>query len=373
MAAEGSDSVHLTVLQRRDIVVIGASAGGVEALRQLVSGLPPGLPAAVFVVVHIPPHMGSVLPELLARSGPLPAAHAQDGEEVRPGRIYVAPPDRHLLLSPGTVRLSAGPRENHSRPAADPLFRSAALSYGPRVAGVVLSGALSDGCAGLWEIKRRGGLAIVQDPGDALYPSMPHSAIDQVPVDHVLPAADIPRLIARLARPTAHDMVQSSTATDWQPMERANGAPEGTGRMGEINRAQMLDEKPGEAEVKRDQAEQMSGQRDGAVTVYVCPECGGTLWQANAGNILQFRCHVGHVYGGSDLLEGYTTEMERSLWWAIRTLRDKANLFRQIAENARERGAVREAERYDAKARKDDEHAETIIGMVEMASTNRSP
>lgn len=348
-----------------DIIVIGASAGGLEALTRLVAGLPSDLPAAVFVVVHIPPHVRSVLPELLTHAGSLPAAHARDGEPVRYGRIYVAPPDRHLILLPAAVSLSAGPRENHARPAVDPLFRSAATAYGQRVIGVVLSGALSDGTAGLWEVKQRGGIAVVQDPGDAVYPAMPHSAMDQVPVDHVLPAAQIPDLLVRL---TSARVQQGG---EEEPEEAAPG--EGGHTMVGEHQQPRGDEKPGSDAVDRDTAAQVSGKRDGAVTVYVCPDCGGTLWQVNAGMIPRFRCHVGHVYGGEDLLEGYTSEAERTLWCAIRTLRDKANLTRQFARSARGRGAAEAADCYEEKARLDDEHAAAIERMLAAAATiNRS-
>jgi len=176
-----------------DIIVVGASAGGVDALTQLVRGLPADLPAAVFVVVHVPAHGPSVLPRILSRSGPLPATHPQDGQAIRTGRIYVAPPDYHLLVKNGYVRLTRGPRENKHRPSVDSLFRTAARTYGPRVVGVVLSGVLDDGTAGLAAIKLAGGIAAVQHPDDALYPGMPQSALNNVAVDHALPAANCRR------------------------------------------------------------------------------------------------------------------------------------------------------------------------------------
>src|SRR5919202_4143414 len=188
-----------------DVIVVGASAGGLEALREVVATLPPALPAAVCVVWHMSAESPGLLPEILERAGPLPAAHPEDGEPLQPGRIAVAPPDRHLLLEPGYVRLTRGPKENHFRPAIDPLFRSAAAAYGPRVIGVVLSGALDDGTAGLWTIKDRGGLAVVQDPDDALFAAMPRSALENVDVDARRPVAELGPVLAVLAQHPAKD------------------------------------------------------------------------------------------------------------------------------------------------------------------------
>jgi two-component system chemotaxis response regulator CheB len=191
----------------RDIVVMGASAGGVEALQRVVAGFPLDLRAAVFVVMHVTAEGTSALPAILHRAGPLPAHHAINGESISYGRIYVAPPDYHLLLRDGVVRVVHGPRENRSRPAVDPLFRSAAIAYGERVIGVVLSGALDDGTAGLYSVKARSGLAIVQDPEDATVPGMPQSAMDYVSVDHIRPAAEIGTLIDALTREQVTDRV----------------------------------------------------------------------------------------------------------------------------------------------------------------------
>ena len=184
----------------RDIIVVGASTGGVEALSTLVAGLPEDFPAAVFSVIHFPPQARSVLPRILSKAGLLPAKHAVDGEPIRSGQIFVARPDYHLMLEWERVRVVHGPRENRCRPAVDPLFRSAARAYGPRVIGVVLTGALDDGTAGLLAVKSQGGVAVVQDPEDALVPGMPSSALRYVDVDHCLPLSEIPALLSKVVR-----------------------------------------------------------------------------------------------------------------------------------------------------------------------------
>lgn len=210
-------------MPHRDVVVVGASAGGVEALRELVHGLPADLPASVLVVRHVPPESQSALPRILARSGPLPAAHALDGEELRPARIYVAPADFHMLVEDGRIRLVRGPRENLHRPAVDPLFRSAAAAYGRRVVGVVLTGALDDGTAGLATIKRCGGVAVVQDPADATFSSMPASALRNVRVDHSVPLAGIAPLLDRLVREPLPDVPAAPSSPGGQDRDRNGG------------------------------------------------------------------------------------------------------------------------------------------------------
>ena len=182
----------------KDIIVIGASAGGVEALKVLVGELSATLPASIFIVMHTSPYSPSILPEILSRSGALPASHAVDGERIHRSNIYVAPPNHHLLLEPEIVRVTQGPKENHARPAIDPLFRSAALAYGSRVIGVILTGGLDDGSSGLWTVKKLGGIAIVQDPQDAVIPSMPQSAMRQVKVDYCFPIRKIATLLVQL-------------------------------------------------------------------------------------------------------------------------------------------------------------------------------
>src|SRR5437660_7499134 len=209
--AETTQPAQQKARAHRDIIVIGASAGGVAALQEVVARLPEDLPATVLIVVHVPAWYPSVLPKILSRAGPLRASHARDGEAIECGRIYVAPPDHHLLISDGRLRLARGPRENHNRPAIDPLFRSAADAFGARVIGVVLSGSLGDGTAGLQAVKTAGGVAAVQDPSEAAFPDMPASALAWVKMDHCAAIEDIGPLLARLVSEEVVEMPELST------------------------------------------------------------------------------------------------------------------------------------------------------------------
>jgi two-component system chemotaxis response regulator CheB len=328
-------------MPHHDIIVIGGSAGGIEALRTLVSGLPPDLPAALFVAVHVPPYSVSRLPEVLSRAGPLPATHAADGESIQPGHIYVAPPDRHLLVRPRWIALSRGPRENHSRPAIDPLFRSAARAYGSRVIGVVLSGALYDGSMGLLAVKTRGGIAIVQDPREAVVDSMPRSALKLVEADYVLAAADIASVLNEW-------VVRSSLEQGGEPV---------------TDRDERL-----QSVMKQDFVEQAQDGRAEETTVYTCPECGGVLWQDGAGRQVAFRCHVGHAYAPEILLSHKSEEFESALWASLRLLKEKATLTRQLATRSRAGGNGRNEEithRIEEQAELDEQYARTIQELLE--------
>lgn len=328
-------------MAHHDIVVLGASAGGVSALMALVSGLPEDLPATLFVVVHVPPYAVSRLPEILCRAGPLSAIHAIEGMPTRAGQIIVAPPDRHLLVRQGRVELSRGPRENHSRPAIDPLFRSAARVYGPRVIGVVLSGALYDGSVGLMAVKMRGGVAIVQDPQEAVIDSMPRTALRLVEADYVLGAAEIASVISDLARTTVE--------------ERRGTA------MTEID-------EPLEAVIASDFAEQAHDQRAEETTVYTCPDCGGVLWQDGTGARLSFRCHVGHAYAPEILLSQKADEFEAALRSSLRLLREKATLTRQLASRTRASGSGgngKVSDHFEEQARLEERYARTIEEILE--------
>jgi two-component system chemotaxis response regulator CheB len=233
-------------MPNHDVIVIGASAGGVEALRTIASGLPADLPATILVVLHMSREGSGLLAPLIDRAGPLRAVQPSDGDRLEKGRIVVARPDHHLVLQDGHVRVMRGPKENRARPAVDPLFRSAALAYGPRVVGVVLTGSLDDGAAGLAAIKRRGGLAVVQDPRDALFPSMPRSALHAVRADHVVPVSEMAALLARAA---------------------ASPAGSGPGPDDETLRV----------EVAMSAGEPEDIDKLGAQSPYSCPECGGVL------------------------------------------------------------------------------------------------
>lgn len=290
---------------RKDIVVIGTSSGGIDALRSIASRLPKDFAAAIFAVMHTSANSPGVLAPLLSRSGPLPATCVRHQESIHQGRIYVPAPDHHLVVEPGIVRATRGPKENRFRPAIDPLFRSAANAYGARVVGVVLTGGLDDGTAGLRVVKQLGGIAVVQDPDDALYPSMPRSALKHVEVDHCVPLAEIPGLLTRLMR---------------EPAEQKGGV-----------------EMPEEIRIEVDIAKESNAIAAGVFKLgtpsnYACPECHGVLLQLKEQGLLRFRCHTGHAYSAESLLEEMRERTEASLWNALRGIEETVLLMRSLAE-----------------------------------------
>jgi len=290
------------------VTVIGTSAGGIEALQKFARGLPGDFPVPIFVVMHVSPE-GSVLPEILTRAGALPAHHPKDGEKIEAGRIYVAPPDFHMTVHDHRVRVIRGPRENRHRPAIDPLFKSAAAAYGRGAVGVVLTGLLDDGTAGLKAIKRHGGTAIVQDPKDALYTGMPLSAIERVAIDYVVPLADLPALLNRLAHEGADQISLLKDRED--TME--------TTEFAEFDISTIRKEP------------------DGMPAGLSCPDCHGTLWENKEDNLITFRCRTGHSYTPAHLVAGQAESSEISLWETLRGIEEQAALFRHLAEGARER------------------------------------
>jgi two-component system, chemotaxis family, protein-glutamate methylesterase/glutaminase len=320
-----------------DIIVIGSSAGGVDALTRLCAALPADFPASVFVTQHLSPSAKSVLPQLLDRAGPLPALSAVEGQAIEPGHVYVAPPDHHLLLREGRMLIRRGPHENRTRPAVNALFRSAALAYGSRVIGVVLTGLLDDGTEGLIAIKAAGGLSLVQDPADAEWPSMPKNAVARDHVDHVATIAGIADLLVRLAHEEAGPSIP---LPDEYRVEDSIAAQEFAVTEAEI-------ETPGEP------------------SHLSCPDCGGVLNQISAGDELRFRCQVGHAFTPLGLAEAQSEELERALGVAVRTHRDRIRLFTQMGENAEARGLAHAARRWHS-AR---DESEQMIAVLEQATT----
>lgn len=323
-AASANERSTSQVQNGHDIIVVGASTGGVEALTQLMYALPDDLPASVFVVLHISPQATSHLPQILSRSGALRAIHPTDGAPIRPGRIYVAPPDLHLMVEPGRVRLVRGPRENRNRPAVDPLFRSAALAYGPRVIGTVLTGALDDGTAGLQTIKQRGGIAVVQDPKDALIPSMPESALQYVDVDYCLPLAKIGPMLARLAGESAPDGAQFPVSRELTYETRV---------------------------VRMDNEVLSTTKQPGTLVGFTCPECGGPIYELRDGELVRYRCRVGHSFTGESMLAGQSEALEDALWNAYNTLQESALVAERMATDAHRRGHKHVAARLDERTR----------------------
>jgi two-component system chemotaxis response regulator CheB len=331
---------HFLLEAERDIVVIGASAGGVEAVASLVEALPRDLAAAVFVVVHFPPHTTSVLPRIITRRGGMTAMHPEDGTPIELGCVYVAPPDRHLLVEQGHVRLVRGPRENGARPAVDPLFRSAARAYGARVIGVILTGNLDDGTAGLMAVRSAGGLTIVQDPDDALYAGMPSSALRHVQADHVAPLGEIAGLLVR----RVGEMV-----------ELKGGGP-------------VAQRQNREVEISEMDPEAVESPRAGAPSGYACPECHGVLWEVDEGGLLRFRCRVGHAYSIENLLAAQGSSMDAALWAAYRALEERAALTARMGARMEERGQASLAQRYNEQTRETLQRAELIRRVLLMNS-----
>jgi two-component system, chemotaxis family, protein-glutamate methylesterase/glutaminase len=266
-------------MPKQDIMVIGTSAGGVEALQVVAAGLPANLPASVFVVLHIGTGINgqSYLPEILTKAGPLPAVRPRDGEAIQHGKVYVAPPDHHLLVMPGHVRLSHGPEENRTRPAINPLFRSAAAAYGERVTGVILTGSLDDGVAGLADIKRQGGVAVAEDPTTALFSSMPYNATLKVEMDFVVPLPEIAEVVSTLA------VTERSSMKNEEPMEKI-------------------------------------------LSHLTCPECRGPLSKERQGKIVEYRCRVGHVFSPLAMAQEHRDTVERSLWMSVLALEEAAEI-----------------------------------------------
>lgn len=320
----------------RDVIVIGASAGGVQALTKLVTNFRADLPAAVFIVLHVSANVPSLLPGILARESKLRVAHAIDGEPIERGRICVAPPDHHLIIENDHARLVHGPKENLHRPSIDTLFRSAARWAGPRVIGVVLTGARDDGTAGMRAIKQRGGIAIVQDPLEAPFPSMPMSVMQEINVDYSLPLREIPELLSRLSRETVADE-------------------------GEVPMPDEVEIEARIAEQTMESAELIASiERLGKVSKLTCPDCHGALWEINDEKLLRYRCHVGHAFSAEALREGQSQMLEVALWSAVRALEEQMILAKRIGERARRANQLKAAKSFERRAQEAEEHSSMI-------------
>jgi two-component system chemotaxis response regulator CheB len=314
------------------VIAIGASAGGIEALHRLMRELPEDLAAAICLVLHIPASSRSLLAEIINRQTPLPVASAVDGATLRAGHVYVAPPDCHLRVAGGRVRLDRGPKENGVRPAIDPLFRSVADEYGPRGMAVVLSGSLSDGAGGAATVAAAGGAVLVQDPGDAVVPSMPESALASTPTAITLTA---PALAEELARRAAA-LPPPEPDGEFLVNADARHAPDN----GDL------------------------GRPPSPPTGLTCPECHGPLWESQDGPLVRYRCRVGHVFGQDVLIEGKTAAVESALWMAVEALEERTELLEKIANRLAGEGRQRSADRTRARARAAGERAELIRGVL---------
>jgi two-component system, chemotaxis family, protein-glutamate methylesterase/glutaminase len=321
------------------VVALGASAGGVEALQRALGGLPHGLPAALCVVLHIPATSRSVLAQIIARKTELTVSSAVHGEEIEAGHIYVAPPDHHLVVGGGRLLLDRGPKENGSRPAIDPLFRSVAESYGPRGVAVVLSGALADGASGAAFMAAAGGTVLVQDPADAVVPSMPEAALLAVPSARVVTAGDMGATIADVASELSvakhHERKEALVAMDPSlPSALSRTRPEGP----------------------------PSGM--------TCPECSGPLWEASDNGVTRFRCRVGHAYSEAVLVEAKGGEVEAALWGAVEALEEHAELLRKVASRISATGRDKTVAGLIARAETATARAEVLRGVLAAAETH---
>lgn len=312
-------------MKKRDIIVIGASAGGVTALKEIVASFPENFKASVFIVQHVSADSLSLLPKILENKCKLKVLHPQDGEKIKQGYIYIAPPDRHLIIEQDYILVKKGPKENRFRPSIDALFRSAAYNYGTRVIGLVLTGMLDDGTSGMWSVKRLGGLGIIQQPEDAEYPAMPLNVLEYVNVDYILPLSSIGELLCELVLETA-------------PVPNSIQLPDLHRMKSEIDIAAQKN------------AFENGIMEMGELTPLTCPECHGVLLKLVEGNLIRYRCHTGHSFHSSSLLAGITESVEMKLWEALKNLEEKIILLTEAAEGFENNNNIPASQDYYQKA-----------------------
>jgi two-component system chemotaxis response regulator CheB len=329
-------------VSQRDTVVVGASAGGVAAIRTLLAGLPADFAGRVLVVLHVAPSGVNALASVLARSSPVPVRSAANQDRLEPGVVLVARPDHHLVVVDDHILLTRGPRENGHRPAVDVLFRSAAKALGPRTIAVVLSGALDDGSAGLRAVRARGGLGVVQDPDDAQHAGMPSSAIRAAAPEYVVPVAQMPALLTELIGTEVPDPPVDETL----PPEMAR----------------LLEAEVAIAELTADSLREP--HRPGSAAGLSCPDCQGSLFVVDEKDYVRFRCRVGHAWSAQSLMAEHGTAIEGALWMALRALEEKAALCADMSTRAGTSGAGISARRFGEQATEAKDAAEVLRSLL---------
>jgi two-component system chemotaxis response regulator CheB len=322
-------------MSNRDILAIGTSAGGVEALLFLAKSLPSDLPASVVLTIHLPGHPRSSLDDILSNAGTLPAQFAQNGEVLRKSRIYIAPPDRHLLVDGDRLSLGEGPRENNSRPAIDPMLRSGAVCCAGRAVGVVLTGTLSDGASGLWAVQQAGGVTVVQDPKDAAFPEMPLTALNRVKADHVVRLKDMPALLTTLVHEPAGETKVLPRSIRFE-VEIARTGRSAMDEMDALGRRSVL----------------------------ACPDCGGVTWEIDEGELSRFRCHVGHTYTAELMSLALDENLRRALASALRALEERVALAQKLYNQAKASGHHLLAENWATKLKEFEREMDIIRSSI---------
>jgi two-component system chemotaxis response regulator CheB len=325
-------------MANHDVLAIGTSAGGVEALLSLAKRLPPDFPAAVLVTLHLSSNFDSSLDGILTRAGPLPASFARQGDSMTKGRIFIAPPGRHLLIDGDTLSLGVGPRENNVRPAIDPMLRSAAVCCAHRAIGVVLTGTLGDGASGLWAMNQCGGVTVIQDPKDAAFPEMPLNALNRAKPQHIARLAEMPMLLERLVRQPAGQPVPVPKSLRYE----VEVARSGHSTMNDMDRI---------------------GRR----SVLACPDCHGTMWEIDEDDLVRYRCHVGHTYADETMSLALEDNLRRALASALRALEERVALADKLREQASQRGHHQVAEHWTNRRQEFEAEADVIRQAIRRA------